>query len=731
MKKSFTFIVAFMLSLYSMGGMNYEGRIDVTKAGQEPTSENIVSLTGSKGKPGQDAELSLNLNNIEENVLALNCHLDLPEGINLNNVTLNSNRCPSGFTTNVQDVTDGTVQIAIYHPRLKSFSGNDGAVATISVYIPDDFAPGEYTVGLHNINISSLQGNLEVNETYQFKWTIEGSNPGPDPEPASWEPTDISLLDNIIYLNPTEGFVGQEKTLSFQMKNTAAIRGFQFDLYLPQGVTVAKSAKGRILGSLSTGRLPEDDEHTLTIQEQADGAIRFLCASQYDETFTGNRGEIVMLTVNIAEDMADGDYPIVLKNLRLSETDISKFYDTEEIISTFTVSSYTPGDINADGSVNVSDYIGIANHILGNTPAGFVEKAADVNEDNVINVSDYIGVANIILTGSPYGTSSNVKPFSSRAKAADLNANDNVIYVEPLNVDAGTRTTLSFMMKNTADIRGFQFDLYLPDGVTAVKNAKGRFLASLNNGRLPEEDEHTLTLQAQADGAIRFLCGSQYDETFTGSEGLIATLTIDIDANMADGEYPIVLKNMRLSETDISKFYDSDDVETILTVGDLTPKICAKPTISYDNGKLIFNSETEGATCLSTITDTDIASYNTNEVQLSVTYNISVYATKEGFENSEITTATLCWIDAEPNTDGDVDAVKEMKAMPVLIQTQGSAITIQGTSDGTEIAVYSTNGMLQASAIAINGSVTLNTSLRTGSVAVVKIGEKAVKVLMK
>ena len=53
-------------------------------------------------------------------------------------------------------------------------------------------------------------------------------------------------------------------------------------------------------------------------------------------------------------------------------------------------------------------------------------------------------------------------------------------------------------------------------------------------------------------------------------------------------------------------------------------QMCEKPTISYQNGKLTFYSATEGAVCHSTITDADITSYNTNEVQLGITYNISV-----------------------------------------------------------------------------------------------------------
>ena len=569
----------------------------------------------------------------------------------------------------------------------------------------------------------------EAAEYWQdFQEIKEESEVIPDPEPG--EDTDISLLSNVIYLEKTEVQSGSTATLSFKMKNSAAIRGFQFDLYLPEGVTAVKNAKGRIQGSLISGRLPEDDEHTLTISEQTDGAIRFLCGSQYDETFTGNEGEIATLQVNIAENMEDGDYPIVLKAMRLSESDINKYYDTEYLKSTLTVSSYIIGDINGDKIVNVSDYIGIANHILGIPQDVFIEKAGDVDGDNTVNVSDYIGVANIILNGSPYGNSNNVKPAYLRSKNTVLSTMDNVIYVEPTTVDAGSQVTLSFMMKNTAAIRGFQFDLYLPEGVTAVKNAKGRIQGSLSDGRRPEDDEHTLTIQEQADGAIRFLCGSQYDETFTGNEGEIATLKVNIANGLASGDYPIVLRNMRLSETDISKFYDSDNVETTLKVSG--GKKCATPTISYANGKLTFNSETEGVVFHSTITDADITSYLSQQVELGVTYTITVYATKNGYDNSDVATATLCWIDAEPKTEGiQEDAVTEVKAVPVLIQTQGGNITIQGTAEGTPIAIYSIDGKEYGSANAGKERTTIATSLRPGSAAVVKIGEKAVKVLIK
>ena len=80
-----------------------------------------------------------------------------------------------------------------------------------------------------------------------------------------------------------------------------------------------------------------------------------------------------------------------------------------------------------------------------------------------------------------------------RAANTDISTLDNIIYVEPFNAAAGTQVQMSIKMKNSAAIRGFQFDLFLPDGVTAAKSAKGKILASLTESRLPLEDEHTLT----------------------------------------------------------------------------------------------------------------------------------------------------------------------------------------------------------------------------------------------
>ena len=159
-----------------------------------------------------------------------------------------------------------------------------------------------------------------------------------------------------------------------------------------------------------------------------------------------------------------------------------------------------------------------------------------------------------------------------------------------------------------------------------------------------------------------------------------------------------------------------------------TPK-CEKPTISYENGQLKMSCATEGVEYVTDITDADIKKHYDATISLTATYNISVYATKAGYDNSETATATLCWIDKEPVID--VTGISQVPAQAVLIQSEGGLLTVQGLDDSTEVSVYGVNGMEAGAAVSHNGQAQVNTHLSPGSVAIVKIGEKSVKVVIK
>lgn len=184
----------------------------------------------------------------------------------------------------------------------------------------------------------------------------------------------------------------------------------------------------------------------------------------------------------------------------------------------------------------------------------------------------------------------------------------------------------------------------------------------------------------------------------------------------------------QIEEMDIDKMWNgqgnpNDDIQS--------KQKCERPTISYTNGKLFFRSATDGATCQSSITDSDISSFSGNEVQLTVTYTVSVYATASGYENSDVATATLCWIDVDPKTEGIENGIAQVRANAVLIQSHDGTLSITGVAEGTDIVVYSVSGQMVGSAKARGEHSTIATNLCSGDVAIVRIGDRSVKVVMQ
>jgi len=158
---------------------------------------------------------------------------------------------------------------------------------------------------------------------------------------------------------------------------------------------------------------------------------------------------------------------------------------------------------------------------------------------------------------------------------------------------------------------------------------------------------------------------------------------------------------------------------------------CAQPTISYKNGRLTFSSATEGAECVATITDSDIKTYHGNEIDLTVTYIIKVYATKSGYDNSDVATATLCWIDTDPMKEGIENGIVSLPALALLIQNHDGVLTVEGAAEGAPVSVYALSGQMVGFARANSGTTHVNTSLHSGEVCIVKVGDRGLKVLLK
>ena len=97
---------------------------------------------------------------------------------------------------------------------------------------------------------------------------------------------------------------------------------------------------------------------------------------------------------------------------------------------------------------------------------------------------------------------------------------------------------------------------------------------------------------------------------------------------------------------------------------------CAKPTITMADGKLLFSSETEGATFVYHLTTPSDVDGEGQTMELPTSYTLSVYAKKEGYKNSETVTTTfdICGLKGDVDGNNTVDAADLTKLIEILLK---------------------------------------------------------------
>ena len=168
------------------------------------------------------------------------------------------------------------------------------------------------------------------------------------------------------------------------------------------------------------------------------------------------------------------------------------------------------------------------------------------------------------------------------------------------------------------------------------------------------------------------------------------------------------------------------DFSNFLEIGGTVNK-CETPTISYKDGKLVFNCSTAGAEYHYTITDADVTTNTTtaNELQLTGAYEIAVYAGAAGLDFSETAKATLYWIEG-----AGTSSITKPATRALIAHVSGSTITLSGLNDNESASFYTTGGMLIGKAASAGGEATFNTGLNN-QVIIVKIGNRSIEVAVK
>ena len=204
------------------------------------------------------------------------------------------------------------------------------------------------------------------------------------------------------------------------------------------------------------------------------------------------------------------------------------------------------------------------------------------------------------------------------------------------------------------------------------------------------------------------------DDAFDNNNYLVSTLYVpDVEAyKNADG-----WKNFKY-------------IKKITSGGDDKPaEQCAKPTIGYAAGQLKFSDTTTGAQYHYTLTCSDATSDKLNEdgnVDLAACYDISVYATADGYKASDKATAKLYWV----KTDGNLttDNINTAKMRGVVVAADGGIVTVSGLNDGEKVEFYSVDGKLIGAQKANGGTVSIATAEH---IVICKMGGASIKMLVK
>ena len=154
---------------------------------------------------------------------------------------------------------------------------------------------------------------------------------------------------------------GGTKRIAIELKNpNKQYEAFQFDLVLPEGISIAKNEKGKYDATLNAERKVD---HSLTVQSQEDNSFRFMSYSLGDNAFKGTSGVLVYVMLEAKDGLSMGDKNAAIKSQVFTDItgEVLKWDDTSFNItvvkpSTVTAKSYERvyGEANPEFGYEVS-----------------------------------------------------------------------------------------------------------------------------------------------------------------------------------------------------------------------------------------------------------------------------------------------------------------------------------------------------------------------------------------
>lgn len=110
---------------------------------------------------------------------------------------------------------------------------------------------------------------------------------------------------------------GTQQEISVLMNNQADITTIAFDLYLPQGLTIAIDDFGDEM--IDYGSRTNYRRHSFTTKANSDRSVHIeISPLRATNTFTGTSGDVLIITLDVASTLSNGSTNLMVKNQKLT-----------------------------------------------------------------------------------------------------------------------------------------------------------------------------------------------------------------------------------------------------------------------------------------------------------------------------------------------------------------------------------------------------------------------------
>lgn len=382
-----------------------------------------------------------------------------------------------------------------------------------------------------------------------------------------------------------------------------AFAAFQFDLYMPAGLSIAE-------GGLKLGERASSSHQLMT---RANGDHTTVMAFSFPATnFTGQSGAVLTIDVVAAQDF-DGQAVINVKNIALTTADAhehshpdlavtvtaqgfvvlgNEFYMNDFAIAPgttlrvpvvldnhasgvagFQFDMYLPAGITTTASsFTLSDRKGEAHQVVANhngdhwsvvafgfPTADFAGESGDIMYIDFTASKSFAGSAVITFSNVMLSTSdaheSPVEDFDVTVTANGVYVPADHLIIEDFAIKPGKTKVMPVLLENeVTQFSGVSFEMSIPEGLMVSEDA-----FELTD-RAPN---HNLNITSLGENSYKIEVKGKYGRLFTGTTG--AVLNIEVAADRAfEGQALINVSNVRLLEPN-SDVVTLDDFDVTVT----------------------------------------------------------------------------------------------------------------------------------------------------------------------